>query len=487
MCDGLLVAVRYAVNDTNSVVSVGLYNTASNRTYIVDVGGEREDQYVINAAWLGDDTLAVKVMPRVQNRAELFAIDAEVPDDRLRRLSQQSHPFYLEADFVLRYLPSLGGYIDTVIVNDHNHVGLWIENGRFARYLTSSAEWGVEAVHCFEPQSGFLYVTASWPSSIERSLLAVDVRSGEWTPVLPTPSPTWQAASFSGNCTYFTLSEQANPCLLDTRVFLIDPANAPNVSYISTLSDNAATLSLINSYNLPTQAFTTFPSKTAPQFDLNAYFLLPPTFQGSLEQPDCSYRYPVIINVYGGPGNQMVSARYGRGGNAGGGFATFLSGSKGYVSFTVDPIGTGGQGDTFRKNYTTFQLWQQEEVDLKAVIDSLSSLCFIDAERIAYWGWSYGGSMATRIATSPLPGKVNTVLAVAPVTDWRLYDSIYTSFAHPQHSTGRPLPPVLPQAVPHLVPLILCVCLPASATCDDRRTTPQATRAPPSSPSARSS
>ena len=122
----------------------------------------------------------------------------------------------------------------------------------------------------------------------------------------------------------------------------------------------------------------------------------------------------------------MVSARYARGGNAGGGFATFLSGSKGYVGLVVDPVGTGGKGDTFQKNFTTGRLWQQEEVDVKAVIASLSQFCFIDTTRIAVLGWSYGGSMATRVATSPLPGAVNTVIAVAPVTDWRLYDSNYT-------------------------------------------------------------
>ena len=255
----------------------------------------------------------------------------------------------------------------------------------------------------------------------------MDARNGHWTTLLATGSPTWQVASFSGNCSALTVSEQANAAQLDSRLFVLDSsAGAPVARYVSTLRDNNATLALIESYNLPTQYLTTFPSATAPLARLNAFFLLPPTFQGSLSEPDCSYRYPVVINVYGGPGNQMVSSRYGRGGNAGLGFATFLSGSKGYVALTVDPIGTGGKGDTFRKNYTTGRLWQQEEVDLKAVIASLQSLCFVDAERVAYWGWSYGGSMASRIATSPLPGKVNTVLAVAPVTDWRLYDSIYT-------------------------------------------------------------
>ena len=102
------------------------------------------------------------------------------------------------------------GYLDTVIVNDHNHIALWDESGQFNRYVTSSAQWGVESLHCYDPTLAVLYVTASYPSSIERTVLAVDVDTGNWSVLVPTPSPTWQQASFSGNCSYFTLSEQAN-------------------------------------------------------------------------------------------------------------------------------------------------------------------------------------------------------------------------------------------------------------------------------------
>ena len=426
-----IYAYKYPkVNDTNSVVTVGLYNIGSGRNYDVDMGGDSVDQYVINVAWIGDTTVAVKVMPRVQASWQLYAISANQPERPPRRLNAQSHPLYLESDFVLHYLPTLSGYIDSVIVNDHTHVGWWNLDGELVRYVTDSPSWGVESVHCYEPQSGYLYLTASYPSSIERSLIRVEVATSTWSTVFPIKAgvPTWQQSSFSGNCSFFTMSEQADPSVLNTRLFRLDAANQgpPTATVISVLRDNANALAVMATYNLPTVRHTTFPSATAPQYRLNGYFITPPTFQGSLEQPDCSYRYPVLIEVYGGPGNQQVSARYGQGGNAGRGFATFMAGSKGYVAMTVDPIGTGGKGDAFRKNFTTLQLWQQEEVDVKAVIDSLKDLCFIDADRIAYWGWSYGGSMATRIATSPLPGKVNTVLAVAPVTDWRLYDSIYT-------------------------------------------------------------
>ena len=149
------------VNDTNSIVSVGLYNTASQQVHTVDVGGESVDQYVIDVAWIGDDVLGVKVMPRVQSSWQLWAVDASDPARPLRPLSSQSHPFYLEADFTLRYLPSLKGFIDTAITGDHNHVGLWDEDGRFNRFLTSSPEWGVETVHCYHAQSNTLFVTAS--------------------------------------------------------------------------------------------------------------------------------------------------------------------------------------------------------------------------------------------------------------------------------------------------------------------------------------
>ena len=410
------------VNATNSVVSVGLVNVATGSTVDIDVGGRETDQYVINVQWIGEETVGVKVMPRVQSSWVLYGISASSPLGARTTLSAQTHPFYLEADFTLQYIPQLGGYLDTVIVHDHSHIALWDEQGRLSRYITQAHNWGVEAVHCYDPTLSTLYVTASYPSSIERTLLAVDVNTGNWSAVIPTSSPTWQAASFSGNCSYFTISEQANPAYLDTRLYRANPS----LQLISTLSDNKAKLDLISSYTLPTQHRLTFPSASAPQYDLNAFFLLPPTFTGNLSARDCSYRYPVLINVYGGPGNQLVSARYGLGGNAGLGFATYLSGSKGYVSLVFDPVGTGGKGDSFRKNYTTGRLWQQEEVDVKAVIASLGQFCFIDTDRIAYWGWSYGGSMATRVATSPLSGKVNTVIAVAPVTDWRLYDSIYT-------------------------------------------------------------
>ena len=416
------------VADNNSLVSLGLYDAQQDALSLVDLGGASSDQYVVNVVWLGASRLGVKLMPRLQNSWTLYAVDATQPSAPLQALSSQSHPFYLETDFVLRYLPSLQAWLDSAIVNDRLHLALYAADGSLQRLITSSSQWGVEAVHCFDAASSTLYFTSTYLSSTERTLMAAHLGSGRVAPVLPTQSPSWQSSAFSGQCGFFTVSEQANRELLNTRLFAVNRSDPFSPRQLSVLQENSAALARLGDYNLPTQQFTSFPSASAPEYELNAFFLLPPTFSGDLQRPDCSYRYPVLMEVYGGPGAQSVSRRFGLGGNAGLGWQTFLSGSKGFVTVVLDPVGTGGKGDAFQKNFTTWQLWVREEADVMAVIARLGQLCFIDSERIAYWGWSYGGSMATRVATSSLlpRGAVNTVIAVAPVTDWRLYDSIYT-------------------------------------------------------------
>lgn len=127
-----------------------------------------------------------------------------------------------------------------------------------------------------------------------------------------------------------------------------------------------------------------------------------------------------------GPGAQNVNRKY-LYGNNGEPFHMYMSASYSHIIMVVDPIGTGGQGDTFMKNYTYGKLGIHEEIDVLSTIEWLSTLCFVDKTRIAYWGWSYGGYMSSRIATNPKSKTlVRTAIAVAPVVDWRLYDSIYT-------------------------------------------------------------
>jgi dipeptidyl-peptidase-4 len=147
--------------------------------------------------------------------------------------------------------------------------------------------------------------------------------------------------------------------------------------------------------------------------ELNAYLIKPPDF-------DPSKRYPLVMRVYGGPGSQTVTDAWG------GDFYVWhqLLAQKGLLVASVDNRGTGMRGARFKK-VTYMRLGQIESDDQIAAARHFGSLPYVDPQRIGVWGWSYGGSVA---ALSLLRGNgvFRTAVSIAPVTDWRLYDTIYT-------------------------------------------------------------
>jgi len=175
--------------------------------------------------------------------------------------------------------------------------------------------------------------------------------------------------------------------------------------------------------SMPNQIWQTIPASygTIGGYDLNAFFLTPFNFDKS-----CGKKYPVLIYVYGGPGAQNVVRTYPYGtGRLG--WHNYLVSSQGFLVFYFDGIGTGGRGDVFQKNFTYMKLGVNESSDVLAATRYLKDLCYVDQSRIALWGWSYGGYLSSMVAGEPDASKYfNTIIAVAPVTDWQLYDTIYT-------------------------------------------------------------
>ena len=165
--------------------------------------------------------------------------------------------------------------------------------------------------------------------------------------------------------------------------------------------------------NYGTQEVSFSKIKNAVGDELNAWMIKPPNF-------DASKKYPVFMYVYGGPGSQTVKNSYG-----GNNYWWFqMLAQKGYIVVSVDNRGTGARGEKFKK-MTYQQLGKFETEDQIAAAKYLASQPFVDGERIGIFGWSYGGYMSS-LAILKGNDVFKTAIAVAPVTNWKWYDTIYT-------------------------------------------------------------
>jgi len=265
-------------------------------------------------------------------------------------------------------------------------------------------------------------------------LYGVDVRSGQRTRLLQTVNGpgvyavsgmdtmdgdgemTMQSASFSSDGEYAIISETS---VQPSSALYAVGANGVSPQLIASLQDNRAMNAALSAYALPSQQFTRLPG-VIPGTMLNAYWLFPPGFNGG-----CDTQYPTVVFVYGGPGSQQVTSAFQVGSGDTRGFHTYLTGALHFIVLVVDGIGTGGQNDSFQKATTYMNLGVNEARDVVNAIAWASTMCFVDSDRVALWGWSYGGFLTSMVATSN-SGLLRTAMAVAPVTDWALYDSIYT-------------------------------------------------------------
>uniref|UniRef100_A0A0G4H2S2 Peptidase S9 prolyl oligopeptidase catalytic domain-containing protein n=1 Tax=Chromera velia CCMP2878 TaxID=1169474 RepID=A0A0G4H2S2_9ALVE len=307
---------------------------------------------------------------------------------------------------------------------------------------------------------------------MQRREMSIDTTDGEHPGPLQSGGH-WMSASFSATRTFAVLRDTASSPLPSSRVLqVIDEGGKVVVKEVKVLETNEKWAQKMKEFNLPTRRFLTVEAgadKGVPSMD--ALIVLPPSFP-SLPDPqtgldpkkklDLSYlehaagcgdrgqegkgtttakKFAVLFHVYGGPGAQLATAPsdYLSERTA---WHSHLASSHEFIIVTVDPVGSGGKSLGFERDYTYKRLGHWEALSLQKAIDQVRSSCFVDAQRTALWGWSYGGYLSSRIASGagleterrserkeiaglPQTG-LRTVMAVAPVTDWRLYDASYT-------------------------------------------------------------
>lgn len=409
------------VGEPNSIVSVNLYD-ADAGNMVGKVMGLETDDYVPRINWTTGDQLIISRLNRRQDTLELLIAmtNRVLYDDAdstnwipVRPLLRETDAAYVDIHDNLTFLEDGKRFIWTSEQNGFNHVYLYGMDGRLERALTSG-NFEVTAFYGVDEKNGKFYYQTATPTPMDRQVWEGDLGGGAAR--LLTPRPGTSDASFSPSFDYFTCiwSDANTPPV----VTLCDRSGQT----LRTFADNNRIKKLREEYGFSEKTFFTFnlapdnapedPASALPVTTLNGWIIKPADF-------DSTKKYPVLFNIYGGPASQTVQNQYD------GYYGTWdqLLAQKGYIIASVDNRGTGGRGRDFKK-CTQFQLGKFETEDQIAAARYLGSLPWVDADRIGIWGWSFGGYLSTSCILKGA-GVFKMAMAVAPVTNWKWYDTAY--------------------------------------------------------------
>lgn len=406
--DNLLYPTDYRfkypkAGEKNSNVEIWIFDLASNRKVKVNTGRET-DIYIPRIKWTTDpNTLSIRKLNRLQNHMVLLHANAGAGEAKVVLDEKTDTYFDVEELDDLVYLGDGKQFITTSESDGFKHIYLYSIQGKLIRRLTTG-KYEVSDFVGFDEKSRTCYYVSTEVSPLERHFYSVsfDGRKKEQRSSKPGTHDINMSPDFQFYIDHHSSAAHPNVVTLyRTR---------KNVS-LKVLEENEALVSKTRSYGVVAKEFFTF--KNDEGTSLNGFMLKP-------QNIDPSKEYPVMVFQYSGPGSQQVTNDW-----AGGHFYFHqMLTQKGYIVAVIDPRGTGGRGSVFKK-LTYKQLGKYELEDQLAGARYLGSLDYIDESRIGIWGWSYGGYMSS-LAMTKGAGVFKLGIAVAPVTNWRFYDTIYT-------------------------------------------------------------
>lgn len=417
------------VGEPNSVVSVQLYDVDAGNMMGRVMNLEKDD-YVPRIHWTTDNQLVITRLNRRQDTLELLIAmpNRVLYDDEdktswipVRPLLRETDPAYVDVHDNLVFLKNGRQFLWTSEQSGFNHLYLYGMDGKMQRPLTSG-DFEVTAFYGMDEAAGKFYYQTATPTPLDRQVWEGYL---DGTPArLLTPLAGTSEASFSPSFDYFSLtwSDANTPPVVTLR-------NRKG-EVLRTFTDNARVGKERQEYGFAKKEFFTFtpgpsPDGKGPGVGLNGWMLKPASF-------DSTKKYPVLFDNYGGPGSQTVQNQY----DAYLGTWHQMLAQKGYIIVSVDNRGTGGRGRDFKK-CTQLQLGKYETEDQIAAARYLGSLPYVDAGRIGIWGWSFGGYLSTSCI---LKGNdvFKMAMAVAPVVNWKWYDSAYTErFMHTMKDNAK--------------------------------------------------
>ncbi|MBQ9286723.1 MAG: alpha/beta fold hydrolase [Bacteroidaceae bacterium] len=389
--------------ETNATVSVHSYDIKSHVIRQMKLPLDKDGYVPRIFATSEAEKVLVLTQNRHQDRLEIYAANPRSTECRLLVRDQVDKYITEEPYKNLQVLPD--GFVLMSERTGYNHLYLYDLNGSLRRTLTSG-NYVVKAFYGYNPQTGDCFFAANPEGAIYQSVYRTDAK-GKLTKL--SQQQGTNSAIFSKNHRYFlnTFSSSTTPTIVTLN-------DARSGKALKTLEDNAALNAKLSTLTLPKPEFFSF--RTSEGVELNGYMVKPADFSSSK-------RYPVVMHQYSGPGSQQVLDQWNIG-NMGGCMMERYLAEQGFICVCVDGRGTGGRGAEFEKQ-TYLHLGYLEARDQVETALYLGSLPYVDSDRIAIWGWSYGGFM-TLMAMTEGRSVFAAGVAVAPVTSYRFYDSIYT-------------------------------------------------------------
>lgn len=383
--------------EENAKVSLHMLDMKSKKIAKVDLG---EPYYIPRIKWMNNpNKLSVQTINRHQNHLKLHAVDAS--NNSVEVLLEETDEAYVDITDNLTFLAD-DSFIWTSEEDGWNHIYLYSEEGPLMNQITKG-NWEVTNYYGYDQNEDRIYYQSTENGSINRGVYSVS-SSGDEKKELAVANGT-NSADFSSNFTYFinTYSSTSTPNTYTLH-------NSLTGKKVKDIKDNTALVDKLKGYNMSQKEFSTI---SINGNELNMYMIKPKDF-------DASKKYPLLMYQYSGPGSQSVANKW----NGDRDYWHQILAAQGNVVACVDGRGTGLQGRDFKK-VTYMNLVKYETEDQIAAAKKLSELPYIDEERTGIWGWSYGGHMSTNCL---LRGNdvFEVAIAVAPVTSWRFYDTIYT-------------------------------------------------------------
>lgn len=392
--------------DGNSTVDIYIYDVAKKSKAKAQY--DQGDIYIPRIKWTRDDnTLVVYWMNRYQNDLKLLSTNSGTGTSSL--LYQETNKYYVEINDDWWYLKDGKNFLFTSEMNGYKHLYLYSLDGKSKTQITTG-KYEVTDVNGVDETNKRIFFTMAYPRPMDRNLFVTDF-AGKKTYAL-TSGEAWNRIEFNDDFSKFFAyrSDLNTPQTVTLNKLVVDKKKGISALAEKTLNESAKLKTKLADYGYGKAEFIRVPNSKGDT--LNGWMLKPAGF-------DPGKKYPVLFCNYGGPGSQQVANRFG----AVSSWHQLLA-QKGFIVVSVDNTGTGFRGEEFKKK-TYLQLGKFEIEDQIDAAKYLGTMPFVDKDNIGHWGWSYGGFMSS-LAITKGNEVFSAAVAVAPVTNWRYYDNIYT-------------------------------------------------------------